>query len=113
MKKDRLLKRRLKVRSKISGTKDCPRLIVSRTNKNTYAQLIDDLSGKTILGISSSKFKSKDKTKTQMSFLLGEEIAKAAISKKIKRVVFDRSGYKYHGRIKAVAEGARKGGLKF
>jgi large subunit ribosomal protein L18 len=113
MKKDRLLKRRLRVRSKISGTKDCPRLVVSRTNRSIYAQLIDDLNAKTILGISSLGVQSKGKTKTQTSFLLGEEIAKAAIAKRIKKVVFDRSGYKYHGRVRAVAEGARKAGLKF
>jgi len=105
-------KRKARVRSKIRGTKEKPRLNVYRSNKNIYAQLIDDEAGKTLVGYSSLKIKNL-KTKEEQSFKVGEELAKEALKKGIKEAVFDRSGYKYHGRVKKVAEGARKGGLKF
>lgn len=111
--------RHLRIRKKIVGTQDLPRLSVFRSNKNIYAQLIDDKSNKTIVWASSLKnIKSKSEEKTKLSkkdfaSLVGESLAKAATAKKITRVVFDRSGYKYHGRIKSLAESARLGGLKF
>jgi large subunit ribosomal protein L18 len=109
-------KRKKRVRSKIKGTKKVPRFSVHRSNNQIYVQIIDDEKGITLLGLTTgqlSKNKIKDKNKTQTAFILGEEAAAKAKTKKIKRVVFDRSGFKYHGRVKAVAEGARKGGLEF
>ena len=111
--------RHLRIRKKIIGTQDIPRLSVFRSNKNIYAQLIDDKSTVTVVSASSLKLlKSKKEEKTKLSktdiaSLVGESLANAAISKKITKIVFDRSGYKYHGRVKSLAESARKGGLKF
>lgn len=105
-------KRKNRIRAKISGTATRPRLSVFRSLKNNYAQLIDDENG--VVLASSSDLKSKDKgTKTEKAKKVGEEIAKKAAEKKITTIVFDRNGYKYHGRIKALADGAREGGLKF
>ena len=90
----------------MSGTSTVPRLCVFRSNKHLYAQVIDDKSGKTLAQFSNLKKKAAaDK--------IGQEIAKKALEKKIQKVVFDRGGYKYHGQIKLLAEGARQGGLKF
>jgi len=105
-------RRRKKMRAKIKGTTKRPRLSVFRSSKGMYLQLIDDDKGKTIISAHSKEIKKKDK-KAVVSFELGKLIAKKAIEKKIKIIVFDRSGYKYHGRVKAVADGAREGGLKF
>ena len=115
-KKKGFQKRKKRVRGKIKGTGKVPRFTVHRSNIYTFAQIIDDKKGNTLLGLRTSqlsKSKLKDKTKTEAAYILGEEIAAKAKTIKIKKVVFDRSGYKYHGRVKAVAEGARKGGLKF
>ncbi|PIZ56859.1 50S ribosomal protein L18 [bacterium (Candidatus Torokbacteria) CG_4_10_14_0_2_um_filter_35_8] len=108
-------RRHHRVRAKISGTSDVPRLSVFRSNKGMYVQLVDDVSSKTIVGISLSSIpKSKKKlSKTEQAKVLGNMIAKRAKEKKIKKAVFDRGGYKYHGKVKALAEGAREGGLKF
>lgn len=109
-------KRKTRVRSKISGTKARPRLSVFRSNTETSAQLINDESGTTLVSCSSrnlSKTKTKGQNKVQIATLVGEELAKIAKTKKINKVVFDRGGYKYHGRVKALADGARKGGLTF
>ncbi len=100
--------RRVKrVRAKVSGSSDCPRLCVFKSNKFIYASLMDDVKGITILSAKASGKTLKEAT------ALGEEIAKKSVSKKVTKVVFDKRGYKYHGRVKAVADGARKGGLKF
>jgi large subunit ribosomal protein L18 len=104
-------RRHKKITVKIKGTKNRPRLIVFRSNTNIYAQLIDDESRKTIL--SASDLKSKKGVKLENAKKVGLEIAKKALEKKITQCVFDRNGYKYHGRVKALAEGAREGGLKF
>lgn len=104
--------RRIRIRSKIKGTKDVPRLSIYRSNKNMYAQLIDDTSGNTIVAYSTLKLENS-KQKKEQSYNVGQELAKLALKKKIKKVVFDRSGYRYHGRVKKVAEGAREGGLEF
>ena len=115
-KQRKMLKRRKKVRGNLHGTKTRPRFSVFRSNQKIYAQLIDDDAGKTLSYYSSSKLtdtKKKGKTKSETAKLVGEELAKAAKKKKIKKVVFDRGGYRYHGRVKALAEGARKGGLEF
>lgn len=106
------LRRHNRIRKKISGTEVRPRLVVFRSLNNNYAQLIDDLSGKTICQASDLKSKAKG-TKTERAKTVGDEIAKLAKEKSITTCVFDRNGYKFHGRIKAIAEAARTGGLKF
>ncbi len=114
----KVLKRKkikFRIRKKIAGTAGRPRLSVFRSNKSMYAQIIDDASGKTIAAASthSKDIVAANVTKAEQSKLVGEAIAKAAIAKGISAVVFDRGGYLYHGRIAALAEGARNGGLKF
>ena len=104
--------RKKRIRAKISGTGKLPSLSVFRSDRYIYAQLIDDQKAITLLEASDLKNDQK-MTKMQKATFIGEEIAKKALGKKIKAVVFDRNGFAYHGRIKAVAEGARKGGLKF
>jgi len=107
-------RRHKRVRAKVIGTKKCPRLSVFRSSKHIYVQLIDDVQGQTIVSFSDLKIKKKKgANKTAIAKEIGRSIAKEALAKKIKKVVFDRGGYKYHGRIKAAAEGAREGGLKF
>lgn len=92
-----------------------PRLAVFRSNKYIYAQIIDDSKGKTLVAASEAtlKWPKKKLTKIERAFMVGEVLASQALKKKIKTVVFDRRKYRYHGRVKALAEGARKGGLKF
>ncbi len=107
-----------RVRKKISGTAECPRLSVFRSLNNIYAQLIDDTKGVTLLEASSlSKDVAEElksaKGKTSKSKVVGKLVAKRAVEKGIKTVVFDRNGFAFHGRVKAVADGAREGGLKF
>ena len=107
----RRFKRHLRVRTKVSGTPERPRLVVFRSLKHIYAQLVDDTANKTIatvsdLGIEQGK-------KSERATEVGKLIAERAKTAGITRVVFDRAGYRYHGRIKAVADGARKGGLEF
>lgn len=104
-------RRHARVRAKVEGTEQRPRLIVFRSLLHTSAQLIDDTTGKVLAG--ASDVKAKKGTKTERAKTVGEDIAKIAIERKIESVVFDRNGYKYHGRIKALADGAREGGLKF
>lgn len=105
-------RRCIRVRSKVNGTEARPRLVVFRSLTHTYAKLMDD--GKGITIVESSDLKSTEKgTKTEKAKKIGLDIAKKALEKKIESIVFDRNGYKYHGRVKAVAEGAREGGLKF
>ncbi len=111
--KAKLKKRHKAIRSRIAGTKERPRLVVFRSLKHIYAQLIDDSEGKVILSSNDFNIEKKEKGKIAPAFELGREIAKKAKEKKIESVVFDRRGYLYHGRVKAVAEGARKEGLKF
>lgn len=111
---DKKLKRTIRVRSKIKGTKDRPRLSVFRSNRYIYAQIINDEEGKTIVGVSEKHLDKKAVTgKIDKARTLGLLLAKKAIDKKIKKVVFDRRCYAYHGRVELVAEGARMGGLKF
>lgn len=137
-KRKRVLKQRRhkRIRSKISGTANCPRLCVFRSNKYIYAQLINDTAGKILAVANNQKIQLKDKKeskqipsqkakgdmkkkvayatgKTAMAYEVGKLIANAAFKKKIKKVLFDRGGYKYHGRVKALAEGARDAGLRF
>lgn len=102
-----------RIRAKVSGTKEKPRLSVHRTNEFIYAQLIDDTIGKTIFGLSEKSLGKVSGTKVARAKALGLEIAKKAVEKKIKQVIFDKGSFKYHGRVKALAEGAREGGLTF
>jgi len=109
------IKRHKRIRAKIKGTSDIPRLSIFRSNRHLFAQIIDDSTGKTLV---SSAIKSKVKsvlkgTKTELAGKIGETLAEKAIAAGISKIVFDRGGYKYHGRIKSLAEGLRKGGLKF
>jgi large subunit ribosomal protein L18 len=110
-------KRARRVRVKISGTTERPRLSVSRSLNNIYLQLIDDVKGGTLIGISTSCKDIKDMNikggKTAVSKALGKLLAEKAKEKGINKIVFDRSGFLYHGRVKAVADGAREGGLEF
>ena len=108
------LKSRARIRKKVSGSAERPRLSVFRSLKHIYAQLIDDEKGCVLAAASSLNLKKEEKaTKTDLAGKTGEAIAAAASKKKIQRAVFDRGGFIYHGRVKALAEGARRGGLKF
>lgn len=113
-KKDaRRRKVRYRIRKKISGTSECPRLAVFRSNKHIYAQLIDDVAGHTLASASSRLLSDAKANKTEIAKQVGMAIAKIAAEKNITSVTYDRGGYLYHGRVKALAEGAREGGLKF
>lgn len=105
--------RHKRIRAKIKGTKSRPRLFVFRSAKHIYCQLIDDEKGRTILAASDFELKKGKRKKVEIAKEVGKLIAKKAKKLKIEKVVFDRGGYKYHGRVKALAEGAREGGLKF
>lgn len=110
MDKDRRTRR---VRGKLFGTKDKPRISVFRSNRFLYAQAIDDQASHTLASVSEAKVGSKEKvTKIERAKILGKAFGEALLKKKIKRAVFDRNGYKYHGRVKAFAEGAREGGVE-
>lgn len=111
IKKSKRLKSHRKIRMKIVGTANCPRLSVFRSAKYIYAQLINDEKLKVLVSVSDLKIKKG--TKTDRAMEVGKLIAKEAIKNKIEKVVFDRGGFVFHGRVKAVAEGAREGGLKF
>lgn len=103
------------IRKKISGTAAHPRLSVYRSNTDIYAQLIDDVNGNTLAAASSrdKDIKAQKGTKTEKSKMVGEAVAKKALALGLASCVFDRGGFLYHGRVKAVADGAREGGLKF
>lgn len=100
-----------RIRGKISGTPERPRLSVFRSNKGIYAQIIDDLNGRTLASVSSRGLEGG--TKTEVAERVGEAIGRKAQEQGIAAVVFDRNGYLFHGRVKSLAEGARKAGLKF
>lgn len=103
----------MRVRKKVSGSADCPRLSVYRSNKAIYCQIIDDLKGHTLAAANSWEGGKASGTKTEVAKLVGQRIAEKAKAAGIESVVFDRGGYLYHGRVKALADGAREGGLKF
>ena len=100
-----------RIRGKISGTAQRPRMSVFRSNKQIYVQLIDDLSGKTLAAASSNGI--EEGTKTEIAAKVGQAIAQTALAAGITEVVFDRNGYLFHGRVKSLADAAREGGLKF
>jgi large subunit ribosomal protein L18 len=107
-------RRKMRIRNKISGTTERPRLTVFRSNKQIYAQVVDDVLGSTLVEATSLKVeRAADADKSKHAGQVGEALAELCIGKGIKTVVFDRNGYIYHGRVKALAEGARKGGLVF
>jgi large subunit ribosomal protein L18 len=105
-------RRKLRIRKKISGSTERPRLTVFRSNKQIYASVVDDVTGNTLVTVGSKKL-GVEGNKSERAGAVGEAVAQACIGKGIKQVVFDRNGYIYHGRVKALAEGARKGGLEF
>ena len=111
-KTDRRNKIKLRVRGKVTGTAERPRLTVFRSNKQIYAQVIDDLTGKTLAAASSLKITDKA-PKKEIAAKVGELIAKSAQEAGVTAVVFDRNGFLYHGRVKELADAARNGGLKF
>ena len=111
-KEERRLKIKRSVRSKISGTAERPRLTVFRSNKQIYAQVIDDTTCRTLAGASSLQIEDRAHKK-EIAAKVGEQIAKSAQEAGVQAVVFDRNGYLYHGRIKELADAARNGGLKF
>jgi large subunit ribosomal protein L18 len=111
IKRQKRERRHKRIRAKIHGTKKVPRLSFFRSNKYVYGQLVDDEKGATLLGVSSKS--SKGKTQTEQAGEVGKELAKKALAKKVSSVVFDRGGFSYTGKVKAFADGAREGGLKF
>lgn len=120
IKREKRMRRHIRVRARVKGTAQKPRLSVFRSNKHIFLQLIDDEKGKTIVSAgdiqtkAAEKSKSKSKmTKTETAREVGKSLAESAKKKKIKNIVFDRGGYIYHGRVKAIAEGVREGGLVF
>ncbi|GAA4468701.1 50S ribosomal protein L18 [Nibrella saemangeumensis] len=113
-KQDRRQRVKYSIRSKVSGTAERPRLSVFRSNKAIYAQLIDDVQGRTLVSVSSQELKSEVNGFTvETAKLVGQRLAEKATAGNINAVVFDRNGYLYHGKVKALADGAREGGLKF
>ncbi len=104
--------KKVRIRKKIKGTLERPRLCIFKSLSNMYAQLVDDVSGKTIVSVSTLG-EVKGKSGKDAAFEVGKMLATKAKDKKIEKIVFDRSGYIYHGRVKAVADGAREGGLNF
>ena len=105
------LRRHKSIRKRIFGTSDRPRLSVFRSGKHIYAQIIDDSSGRTL--VAQSDFKMDHVVKKEKAFQVGQKLTEKAIKKNIKKVIFDRGGFLYHGRTEKLAEGARKGGLEF
>ena len=111
-KENRRLKIKRRIRAKVNGTAETPRLTVFRSNKQIYAQVINDVEGKTLASASSLKLDATG-TKQEIAALVGAAVAKAALAVGVESVVFDRNGYLYHGRVKQLAEAAREAGLKF
>lgn len=112
-KEQALIRRKLRIRKKIAGTAQRPRMVLHKSNKNIYIQFIDDIRGHTLLSVSTRTLKLKNTANIKSATLLGEETAKKALSAGLKNVVFDRCGYIYHGKVKAFADAARSAGLKF
>lgn len=111
-KANKRLKSKARIRKKVDGSTERPRLTVYRSGRHVYAQIVDDSNGKTLVAYSTLEGDLKGKN-VEMAKQVGAEIAKRALGKNIKNVVFDRSGYVFHGRVKAVADGAREAGLSF
>lgn len=109
----RLARRRIRIRKGLEGTTERPRLAVARTLKHVHAQVIDDTTGRTLVAVSTASKAAGSGTKTEKARWAGQKIAELAKAKGITKVVFDRGGRMYHGRVKAVADAAREGGLEF
>lgn len=103
-------RRHLRIRKRVMGTAERPRLVIFRSLKHIYAQLVDDVSQRTLLTVGDGELTGK---KAEKAVTVGKQLAEAAKEKGIAKVVFDRAGYRYHGRVKALADGAREGGLEF
>lgn len=101
------------IRNKISGTAERPRISVFKSNTKIYAQIIDDEKGHTLVSVSSAELGAEKNTSVELSKEVGKKLAEKAVASGISSVVFDRNGYIYHGKVKALADGAREGGLKF
>ena len=114
-KNQKRLRIKSRIRKVVSGTESRPRLAVFRSNKEIYAQVVDDVTGKTISAASSrdKEISSAKGTKSEIATLVGKSVAEKALKAGIETIAFDRGGYQYHGRVKSLAEGAREGGLKF
>jgi large subunit ribosomal protein L18 len=114
-KNQKRLRIKSRIRKVVSGTEARPRLAVFRSNKEIYAQIVDDVSGKTIIAASSrdKDLSTAKGTKTEIAALVGKSLAEKALKAGVEAIAFDRGGYQYHGRVKSLAEGAREGGLKF
>lgn len=115
-KRERRLKIKQRIRKRINGTNERPRMSVFRSNKQIYVQLVNDLTGETVVSASSKNKEVADKkniNKSEQAKLVGKLVAERSLAKGINNVVFDRNGYLYHGRIRVLAESAREGGLKF
>ena len=116
MKQKKVLRRntiRKRIRKSIKGTAECPRLSVFRSNKQIYAQIIDDISGNTLVAASSRELKDTKAKKAEIAGMVGKMIGEKAVNSGISKIKFDRGGYLYHGRVKSLADGARNAGLKF
>lgn len=112
-KNEERIRRHLRVRTKVSGTAETPRLNVFRSNANIHAQIIDDVTGTTLVSADSVEMKLENGGNIEAAKQVGAEVAKRALEKNINKVVFDRGGYVYHGRVKALADAAREAGLQF
>ncbi len=112
-KNEERIRRHIRVRTKVSGTAECPRLNVFRSNKNIHAQIIDDVAGNTLVAASSVDMKLENGGNIEAAKAVGAEVAKRALAAGITAVVFDRGGYVYHGRVAALADAAREAGLEF
>ncbi|MCK7591969.1 50S ribosomal protein L18 [Subsaxibacter sp. CAU 1640] len=114
-KNQKRLRIKSRIRKVVSGTESRPRLAVFRSNKEIYAQIIDDVTGKTLIAASSrdKDISSAKGTKSEIATMVGKSIAEKALKAGVETIAFDRGGYQYHGRVKSLAEGAREGGLKF
>lgn len=110
---DERVRRHARVRNKVKGDAKTPRVVVFRSNKNIEVQVIDDTKGNTLVTVSSKGLKLTNGSNVEAAIKVGEALAEACKAKKITNVVFDRGGYLYHGRVEALADAARKGGLKF
>ncbi len=111
--RQRRQRRRYRVRAKVSGTAERPRLSVYRSNRGMFAQLVDDVDGRTLAAANWTEPELRELGRTEQAKKAGELLAERAKKAGVERCVFDRSGYRYHGRVKALAEGAREGGLEF
>lgn len=114
-KTERRSRLKMRIRKTVTGTENRPRMAVYRSNKEIYAQIIDDVEGKTIVAASSrdKDIDASNKTKIEVANLVGKAIAEKAVKAGVENIAFDRGGYLYHGRVKSLADGAREGGLKF